>query len=67
MIKKVLKKLERLKLEKSKIIEEQTKLQKRSDDIDSEIKNYTALKKEYEKLEKKFNELTKLPEGEKNE
>lgn len=67
MIKKVLKKLERLKLEKSKIIEEQAKLQKKSDDIDIEIKNYTALKKEYEKLEKKFNELTKLPEGEKHE
>ena len=37
MIKKVLRKLERLKLEKAKIIEEQSKLQKKIDDIDIEI------------------------------
>ena len=51
MIKKVLRKLERLKLEKAKIIEEQSKLQKKIDDIDIEIKNYIILKKEYEKYD----------------
>ena len=67
MIKKVLRKLERLKLEKTKIIEEQSKLQKKIDDIDIEIKNYITLKKEYEKLERKFNDLNQTPEVKKNE
>lgn len=67
MIKKVLRKLERLKAEKLKIIDEQSKLQKRIDDIDIEMKNYTTLKKEYEKLEKKFNDLSQSPEEKKNE
>ena len=67
MIKKVLRKLERLKLEKSKIIEEQSKLQKKLDDIDSEIKNYIILKKEYEKLERKYNDLSQTTEVKKNE
>lgn len=67
MIKKVLRKLERLKAEKLKIIEEESKLQKRIDDIDIEMKNYTTLKKEYEKLEKKFNDLSQYPEEKKNE
>lgn len=67
MIKKVLRKLERLKLEKSKIIEEQSKLQKKIDDIDIEIKNYIILKKEYEKLEGKYNDLSQTTEVKKNE
>jgi len=67
MIKKVLRKLERLKLEKSKIIEEQSKLQKKIDDIDIEIKNYIILKKEYEKLERKYNDLSQTTEVKKNE
>ena len=67
MIKKVLRKLERLKLEKSKIIEEQSKLQKKIDDIELEMKNYIILKKEYEKLERKFNDLSQSPEVKKNE
>lgn len=67
MIKKVLRKLERLKAEKLKIIDEQSKLQKRIDDIDIEMKNYTTLKKEYEKLERKFSDLSQSPEEKKNE
>lgn len=67
MIKKVLRKLERLKLEKAKIIEEQSKLQKKIDDIDIEIKNYIILKKEYEKLERKYNDLSQTTEVKKNE
>lgn len=67
MIKKVLRKLERLKLEKSKTIEEQSKLQKKIDDIDIEIKNYITLKKEYEKLERKFNDISQTTEVKKNE
>lgn len=67
MIKKVLRKLERLKAEKLRITDEQAKLQKKIDDIDIEMKNYIALKKEYEKLEKKFNDLSNSPEVKKNE
>lgn len=67
MIKKVLRKLERLKTEKLRITDEQAKLQKKIDDIDIEMKNYIALKKEYEKLEKKFNDLANSPEVKKNE
>ena len=33
--------------------------------IDIEIKNYTALKRDYEKLEKKYNDLSNTPEGKK--
>lgn len=67
MIKKVLRKLERLKIEKSKLIEEQSKLQKKIDTIDNEMKNYTILKKEYEKLERRFNDINQSPEVNKNE
>jgi len=67
MIKKVLRKVERLKAEKLKIIEDQSKLQKKIDDIDIEMKNYTILKKEYEKLEKKFNDLSQSPKERQNE
>jgi len=67
MIKKVLRKVERLKAEKLKIIEDQSKLQKKIDDIDIEMKNYTILKKEYEKMEKKFNDLSQSPKERQNE
>ena len=67
MIKKVLRKLERLNAEKSKFITEQLDIQKNIDNIDNEIKNYTNLKKDYEKLEKKYNDLTHSPEVKKNE
>ena len=67
MIKKVLRKLERLNADKSKFVAEQSELQKKIDDIDIEIKNYTNLKKDYEKLEKKYNDLTHSPEVKKNE
>jgi DNA gyrase/topoisomerase IV subunit A len=67
MIRKVLRKLERLKLDKAKLINEQKELQKKIDDIDIEIKNYNTLKKEYEKLDKKYKDLTHPPEASKNE
>ena len=67
MIKKVLKKIERLNADKSKFVTEQSKLQKKIDDIDIEIKNYTTIKKEYEKLEKKFIDCTHLKEVKNNE
>lgn len=67
MIKKVLRKLERLKADKSKLLTAQTELQKQIDNIDMEIKEYTTLKKDYEKLEKKYNDLTHSPEVKKNE
>ena len=67
MIKKVLRKLERLNAEKSKFITEQSNIQKKIDDIDIEIKNYATLKKDYEKLEKKYNDLAHSPEVKKNE
>lgn len=57
MIKKVLRKIERLKAEKSKFTNEQIDLQKKIDNVDIEIKNYTTLKREYEKLEKKYENL----------
>lgn len=66
MIKKVLRKLERLKADKQKFIAEQSDLQKKIDDIDIEMKTYTTLKKEYERLEKKFNDLSNPPEVKKN-
>lgn len=67
MIKRVLRKLERLNADKSKFVAEQSRLQKQIDDIDIEIKNYTTIKKDYERLEKKFNDLTKPKEVKKNE
>ena len=67
MIKRVLRKLERLNADKSKFVTEQSKLQRQIDDIDIEIKNYTTIKKDYERLEKKFNDLTKPKEVNKNE
>lgn len=67
MIKRVLKIIERLNAEKSKFVTEQSKLQKKIDDIDIEIKNYTTIKKEYEKLEKKFIDCTHLKEVKNNE
>ncbi len=67
MIKRVLKKIERLNADKSKFVVEQSKLQKKIDDIDIEIKDYTTIKKEYEKLEKKFFDLTRPKEVKKDE
>ena len=43
MIKRVLRKIERLNAEKSKFMQEQSKLQKQIDDIEIEIKNYTTI------------------------
>ena len=67
MIKGVLKKIERLNADKSKFVVEQSKLQKKIDDIDIEIKDYTTIKKEYEKLEKKFFDLTRRKEVKKDD
>lgn len=63
MIKKILKKLERLKIEKEKVASELSKLSLKNEKIDNEIKTYIALKKDYEKIEKKFNEMTTIKEG----
>ena len=46
---------------------EQSKLQKKIDDIDIKIKNYTTRKKEYEKLEKKCIDCTHPKEEKNNE
>lgn len=67
MIRRVLKKIDRLNADKTKLITEQSKLQKKIDDIDNEIKNYTTLKKDYEKLQRKFNDLMEHNEDTKNE
>ena len=58
MIKKVLKKLEKLKLEKSNLVTEQTKIQEKIDNIDIKIKEYNTIKKDYEKLEQKYNNIS---------
>lgn len=66
MIKRVIKKIERLSTSRAKLIEEQSKIQKQIDDIDIEIKNYTTIKKEYEKLEKKLDTLINTKEEKKD-
>ena len=66
MIKKVIKKLEKLNSDKIKFVVEQSKLQKQIEDIDIEIKKYISIKKDYERIEKRFNEMSQLKE-EKNE
>ena len=66
MIKKVLKKIERLKNDRSKLVIVQTDVQKKIDNIDIEIKEYNNLKKDYEKLEKKYNDMANSIEGKKN-
>ena len=52
---------------KIKFIDEQSKIQKKINDIEIEIKDYTAIKRDYEKIEKKFTELTKPKEVTKDE
>lgn len=66
MIKKVLKKIERLKNDRSKLVIVQTDIQKKIDNIDIEIKEYNNLKKDYEKLEKKYDDMANSIEGKKN-
>ena len=55
MIKKIDKEIEKLEKEKVKLINSQQGVQKRINDIDIKIKGYKTLKKNYEKLESKFN------------
>ncbi len=55
MLKKIEKEIEKLKKEKVKLINSQQGVQKRINDIDIKIKGYKTLKKNYEKLESKFN------------
>ena len=62
-----LKKIEKLNADKIKFIDEQSKIQKKINDIEIEIKDYTAIKRDYEKIEKKFTELTKPKEVTKDE
>ena len=63
----MLKKIEKLNADKIKFIDEQSKIQKKINDIEIEIKDYTAIKRDYEKIEKKFTELTKPKEVTKDE
>lgn len=55
MLKKIEKEIEKLEKEKNKLINSQQGVQKRISDIDIKIKGYKTLKKNYEKLESKFN------------
>ena len=55
MLKKIEKEIEKLEKEKAKLINSQQGVQKRINDIDIKIKGYKTLKKNYEKLESKFN------------
>lgn len=55
MLKKIEKEIEKLEKEKIKLINSQQGVQKRINDIDIKIKGYKTLKKNYEKLESKFN------------
>lgn len=55
MLKKIEKEIEKLEKEKVKLINSQQGVQKRINDIDIKIKGYKTLKKNYEKLESKFN------------
>mgnify|MGYP005824067441 FL=1 len=55
MLKKIEKEIEKLEKEKAKLIYSQQGVQKRISDIDIKIKGYKTLKKNYEKLESKFN------------
>lgn len=55
MLKKIEKEIEKLEKEKAKLINSQQGVQKRISDIDIKIKGYKTLKKNYEKLESKFN------------
>ena len=66
MIKKIIKKLDKLKLDKSNLQIKQNELQKQIDDIDLKIKEYTSMKKDYEKLEKKYNDITQSTPKEEN-
>ena len=67
MIKKISRYLEKLNKEKlannNKILE----LTKDAERIDNEIKSFASLKKDYEKIEKKYNELTTVKEGNAND
>lgn len=58
MIKKITKKLDKLKLDKSNLQTKQGELQKQIDDVDLKIREFTNMKKDYEKLEKKYNDAT---------
>jgi len=66
MIKRILRELAKLENNKLKLVEEQAKTQKQIDDVDVKIKEWNILKKEYEKIEKKFNNYIN-PKGTNNE
>ena len=66
MIKRILRELAKLENNKLKLVEEQAKTQKQIDDVDVKIKEWNILKKEYEKIEKKFNNYIN-PKGANNE
>ena len=64
--KRILRELAKLENNKLKLVEEQAKTQKQIDDVDVKIKEWNILKKEYEKIEKKFNNYIN-PKGTNNE
>lgn len=66
MIKRILRELAKLENNKLKLVEEQAKTQKQIDDVDVKIREWNILKKEYEKIEKKFNNYIN-PKGTNNE
>ena len=66
MLKKIEKEIEKLEKEKAKLINSQQGVQKRISDIDIKIKGYKTLKKNYEKLESKFNNYVNLIEEKKD-
>lgn len=66
MIKRILRELAKLENNKLKLVEERAKTQKQIDDVDVKIKEWNILKKEYEKIEKKFNNYIN-PKGTNNE
>ena len=57
MIKEILKKLNSLEQKKEKKLNDQAKLQKEIDDLDAKLKKYHTFKKDYEKLQKNFDDF----------
>ncbi len=72
MLKQINYNLRNLELKKQSKLKKQAELQAEINDIDKEIKDFTALKKQYENLEKKLidkkkTKNTKNPEVQNNE
>ena len=57
MIKQILKKLNAVEQKKEKKLKDQADLQKEIDDLDTKLKKYHTFKKDYEKLQKNFDDF----------